>query len=110
MPVGTLRAASAKAKRKTQNAKAKHITQNYRPSSHWRSPQLRPTTANQADAARSVPTLTVISSLSFPHLIPLCGLDFAHARQNQVRLASTFDFVDFAIARHSSNKFDSALA
>ena len=51
----------------------------------------------KADAARSVPTLTAISPFSFllsplsfllSPLIPLCGLDFAHARQNQVRLAS----------------------
>ena len=42
-------------------------------------------------------------------LIPLCGLDFAHTRHNQRNFASAFDFVDFAIARHSSNKFDSAL-
>ena len=34
----------------------------------------------------------------------------ASVRQSLSKLNSAFDFVDFAIARHSSNKFDSALA
>ena len=34
----------------------------------------------------------------------------ASVRHSLSKLNSAFDFIDFAIARHSSNKFDSALA
>ena len=43
-------------------------------------------------------------------LIPLCSLDFAHAQQNQGRLASAFDFVEIASAQHSLTKLNSVLA